>query len=276
MGTTQRAEGENPIVVEGDQEKEKEVLVTAGQILVEMHVTNWATAQKEDPELNAVLHWLEAKKKTDLRTLLGEHASSEKGQIIWRNCQNFTVLQDALYLSSMPKGENEDLLLFVVPKVHQTATLNGCHQDAGHHGYDHTLSLLQEHFWWLGMAKWMRQVIRACMHCLQYEGGIPKAPLCPIVATALLDLLHVDFMSIETTLEQNQSPRVTDILVFQDHFTKHMLVYVTPDQTAKTITKFLYGAYISIIGTPARLLSDRGASFTSSVIEELCKILGIK
>ena len=44
------------------------------------------------------------------------------------------------------QGENEDLLLFVVPKVHWVATLNGCHQDAGHQGHDHTLSLLQEHF----------------------------------------------------------------------------------------------------------------------------------
>ena len=35
------------------------------------------------------------------------------------------VLQDALYLCSMPKGDNEDLLLFMVPKAHQTATLNG-------------------------------------------------------------------------------------------------------------------------------------------------------
>ena len=43
------------------------------------------------------------------------------------------------------------------------------------------------------MAKQMRQVIRACKHCLQYEGGTPKAPLCPIVATTPLDLLHVDF-----------------------------------------------------------------------------------
>ena len=42
-----------------------------------MHVTNWSTAQREDPVLGAILHWLEAKKKTDLRTLLGEHASSE-------------------------------------------------------------------------------------------------------------------------------------------------------------------------------------------------------
>ena len=127
LGAAQRAERDDPAMVEGDQEKEKEVQVTAGQVLVEMHVTNWATAQREDPKLDAVLHWLEAKKKIDLRTLLGEHASSEEGQIVWRNCQNFMVLQDALYLHSMPKGENEDLLLFIVPKAHQTATLNGCH-----------------------------------------------------------------------------------------------------------------------------------------------------
>ena len=92
-----------------------------------MHVTNWAAAQREDPELDAVLHWLEAKKKTDLRTLLGEHASSEEDWIVWRNHQNFLVLQDALYLCSTSKGENEDLLLFVVLKAHQTVTLNGCH-----------------------------------------------------------------------------------------------------------------------------------------------------
>ena len=136
------------------------------------------------------------------------------------------VLQDALYLCSTPKGENEDLLLFVVPKVHQTAALNGCHCNVGHQGCEHTLSLLQECFWWPGMAKQMRQVIRAFTHCLQYEGGIPKAPLCLIVATAPPDLLHVDFTSIETTLKLNQLPRVTNVLVFQDHFTEtHVGIY---------------------------------------------------
>ena len=175
IGASQRAEGEGPTVIEGDQQREKEVQVAAGWVLVQMHVTDWSTAQKEDPELDAVFQWLEAKKKTDLRTLLGEHVSSEEGQIIWRNHQNFMVVQSTLYLCSMPKGENEDLLLFVVPKMHQTATLNGCHWDAGHQGHDPTLSLLQECFWWPGMAKQMRQVIRACKRCLQYEGGTPKA-----------------------------------------------------------------------------------------------------
>ena len=220
-----------------------------------MHVTNWAAAQKEDPKLDAILQWFESKKGANLRTLLRDRVSSKEGQRVWRNCQNFTTHQGALYLHSTHKGENEDLLLFVVLKMNRTATLDGCHRDAGHQGHDHTLSLLQEHFWWPGMAKQMREVIRACKCLLKYEGGIPKAPLCPIVATALLDLLHVDVTSIETTLELNQSPRVANILVFQDHFTKHVLAYVTPDQTVKTLTKFLYGGYISIFGALARLLS---------------------
>ena len=106
LGAAQRAEGEDPAMVEGDQEKEKEVWVTAAWVLVEMHVINWSAAQKEDPELDAVLHWLEAKKKIDQRKLFGEHASSKEGWIVWRNHQNFMVLQDALYLGSMPKGKN--------------------------------------------------------------------------------------------------------------------------------------------------------------------------
>ena len=203
-----------------------------------MHVTDWATAQREDPVLDAVLNWLEAQKRTDLRTLLGEHASSKEGQMVWQNHQNIMTLQNTLYLCSMPKGENENLLLFVVPKVHQITTLNGCHQDAGHQGCDHTLSLLQEHFWWPGMAKQMRQSIRGCTCCLQYESGFPKAPLDPIVATAPLDLLHFDFTNIEITLEPNQPPRVANVLVFQDHFMKHMLAYVTPNQIVKTIANF--------------------------------------
>ena len=43
----------------------------------------------------------------------------------------------------------------------------------------------------------------------------------------------------------------------------------------KTVAKFLYVGYISIFGAPARLLSDRGASFTNNIIKELCKILGV-
>ena len=106
------------------------------------------------------------------------------------------------------------------------------------------------------MINQMQQSIKSCVHCLQYEGNLPKVPLHLIVATAPMDLLHVDFTSIEMTMELNKPPRVTNILVFQDHFMKHVMGYVIPNQTAKIVTKLLYQGYISIFGAQARLLSD--------------------
>ena len=45
---------------------------------------------------------------------------------------------------------------------------------------------------------------------------------------------------------------------------------VTKDQTAKTVTKVFYECFIAVFGVPAKLLSDRGANFTSTLVEELC------
>ena len=79
LGATHRMESYDPAVVEGDHGMEKEVNFAAGWVSVEMHVTDWAETQREDPVLSTVLDWLEAQKKTDLKTLLGEHASSKEG-----------------------------------------------------------------------------------------------------------------------------------------------------------------------------------------------------
>ena len=137
-----QAEEYDTAIVKGDHCLQQEVCVAAGHALVQMHVTDWAEAQREDQALSAVLDWLGAQKKTDLKALLTKHASSEEGWLILWNRQNFTIHQGALYLHLMPEGETEDLLLFIVPKAHWVTTLNGCHRDAGHQGQDHTLSLL--------------------------------------------------------------------------------------------------------------------------------------
>ena len=79
LGMAHRAEIHDPSVIEGDHNIEKKVHVARGQVQVEMHVTDWAAAQKEDLVLNAALNWLGAQKKTNLRKLLRQHASSKEG-----------------------------------------------------------------------------------------------------------------------------------------------------------------------------------------------------
>ena len=61
-----------------------------------------------------------------------------------------------------------------------------------------------------------------------------KAPLCPIQAYVPLDLVRVDFNSIETTMELNQLTSVENVLVLMDHFTRYTMAFVTKDQKAKT------------------------------------------
>ena len=272
MGTVHWAKAHDPVIVEINHDLEQELSVTIGCALVQLHVTVWSEAQKEDLMLSTVLDWLKAQKKTYLKALLAEHASSEEGRLTLWNWQNFMIHQGALYLCSIPKGETEDLVLFVVPRAHHVTTLNGCHQDVGHQGHDHTLSLLWECFWWPGMTNQMWQSIMSCTCCLQHEGHLAKVPLTPIVATTPMDLLHVDF----TTLELNRLPWVTNVLVFQDHFTKHIMAYVTPNQTTKTVDKFLYQGFGSIYGAPARLLNNQSPNFMSSILDKMCKLLGMK
>ena len=111
---------------------------------------------------------------------------------------------------------------------------------------------------------------------MQHEGRLYNVPLHPIASTTPMDLLHVDFMSIEMTMEPKRLPKVANVLVFQDHFTKHIMVYMTPIQTAKTVDKFLYQGYILVFGALARLLTDHGVNFMSSIISEMYKLLGMK
>ena len=118
--------------------------------------------------------------------------------------------------------------------------------------------------------------LKNCERCIQQEHAQSKVPLRLIIVMALLELLHVSYMSIETTMELKKPPKVITVLVFQDHFMKHIMAYVIPDQTTNNIAKSLYQGYISIFGALAKLLSDQGANFMSNIIWELCELIGIK
>ena len=69
---------------------------------------------------------------------------------------------------------------------------------------------------------------------------------------------------------------VKNILMMMDHFTRYALAVVMKDQTAKTVMKVFYECFIAVFGAPMKLLSDRGANFTSALVEELRAAFGIQ
>ena len=114
------------------------------------------------------------------------------------------------------------------------------------------------------------------INMLLWEGSLFGAPLCPVQTYPPLELVHVDFTSIKTTMELNKPPSIKNVLVLTDHFMRYAMAFVTKDQKAKTVTCILYEQFIVVFGMPGKLLSDCGVNFTSALVEELCSAFGIQ
>ena len=103
LGTTHMAEGHNPSKVEGDHNVEKEGHVAAECIQVEMHMTDWSTAQKEDPVVNANGELVRGPEEDQSEDTPGRAWFSQQRELNGVDHQNFTTLQNALYLCSTPE-----------------------------------------------------------------------------------------------------------------------------------------------------------------------------
>ena len=163
-----------------------------------------------------------------------------------------------MHVNMTPKGKTEGVLAFIVPMGKYCLALNGVHHDAGHQGQQQTLALTQERFWWPMMAEDCHAIVRGCPCCQAFKGEVPRAPLCLIRMYAPLELVHLDYTSIESMIELNKPPMVKNVLVMTDHFTRYALAVVMKDQTAKTVAKVFYECIIAVFRAPAKLLSDRG------------------
>ena len=76
------------------------------------------------------------------------------------------------------------------------------------------LDLMHDQFFWPCMAAQAKEHIDKCCSCLTFKAKQPKAPLENIMATHPLELVHLDYLCLESGkgLEEN-------VLVVTDHFT---------------------------------------------------------
>jgi hypothetical protein len=66
------------------------------------------------------------------------------------------------------------------------------------------------------------------------------------------------------------------LLSFVDHFTRYCDAIPIAKQDTETIARVFVLRIITQLGVPRKLLTDRGANFTSALIEKTCKLLGIQ
>ena len=126
------------------------------------------------------------------------------------------------------------------------------------------------------MTRNMINKVKNCTCCKKYEGALPIAKLQKLPCSGPGELLHINFTMIEETVGLHEKPVIRNVLIMQDHFSKHMVAYVVKDQKARTAAEALRSRYFGLFLAPAYLLSDKGKSFTTTVVEDLCTLYGVK
>ena len=118
----------------------------------------------------------------------------------------------------------------------------------------------------------MENHIRSCERCICFKQKPQKAELNPILTTHPLELIHVDYLTIESG-KVNQD---INVLVVTDHFMHYSQAFITPSQTARVTAQTLWEKYFVYYGFPKMIISDQGRNFESKLIVELCEMSGVK
>ena len=78
------------------------------------------------------------------------------------------------------------------------------------------------------------QYVVKCSRCLRRKTTPHIAPLQPIHVTQLLELVHMDYLSLEPS-----KGNIKNVLVITDHFTRYVLSYPSKTQRAQATARIL-------------------------------------
>ena len=190
-----------------------------------------------------------------------------------RNKKSLVLTKGILFRKSFTDNTSSKKIIWqlVIPKTHRHKAILGCHDEVGHQGRVRTLSLLRERFFWPSMQVEATQHIAKCSRCLKRKSTPQVAPLQPILVSQPLELVHLDYLTLEPS-----KGNIENVLVITDHFTRYALAYASKTQTAQATARILWDNFICHYGFPEQFISDQGRNFESDLIQELCKIAGVK
>ena len=229
----------------------------------------WKREQESDPDFGPIAKREEIRNTRDEKKDL---AALGVKQGYLNNVDLFRRRGGLLYRVTKVKKKSEKVWQFVLPKKYHKEAIEACHNDMGHLGRNRTLALLKDRFYWPNMYEDVDRHIKGCLNCLRFKAKQDKAPLKNICATRPMELLHLDFL----TIESGSTGKDVDVLVATDHFTRFAQAYVTPSQKASVVAKTLWEKFFVNFGFPEYILSDQGRNFESELIAELCALVQVR
>ncbi|XP_063601110.1 uncharacterized protein LOC134777201 [Penaeus indicus] len=165
----------------------------------------------------------------------------------------------------------------VVPADCRKIILSLAHESplAGHFSHRKTEIKVREQFYWPGMGADIKDYCRSCEKCqrMSSKGRIKPAPLQPIpIVTEPFSRVAIDIVGPLTPASSQGHKYILTLIDFATGFPDALPL---KDIDSVSVAEALLVIF-SRVGIPREILSDRGTQFTSKLMGELHKLLGIK
>lgn len=181
------------------------------------------------------------------------------------------MFQEGLLHRVNKRTSGTDVTQLRLPYKYVPVVLKSMHDDMGHLGIERTTDLVRNRFYWPKMSSEIGKYIQNCGACITRKSPHQRVPLHQITSSGPLDLVCIDFLSVEPDTRGMNS-----ILVVSGHFTRYAQAFPTKNQKALTVAKILVDKFFLYYGLPARIHSDQGRDFESRLIKEVLTIMGIR
>lgn len=144
------------------------------------------------------------------------------------------------------------------------------HINSGHGGRDRILTITNAKYANIthDMVKIFLQLCESCV-LKQYSKNVGIVTN-PIINTAFNEHVQADLVDMQA----QQCEDFRFFLVYQDHFTKLVQIRPLKRKTAKATTSAMCDIFFTF-GPPKTLQTDNGREFKNSLLERICKALGI-
>jgi len=190
----------------------------------------------------------------------------------YREYENSWTDEDRILYRQGPKEQ----LRVVIPATLIHTVLANYHElpFTAHQGVSRTVGFISRKYWWETLRDDVSPFIKRCDACAKRKTGRRlTAPLGEaLAAREFLDVVSLDVVGPLPVTEKGSKY----LLTFIDHITRFCDAIPIARQDTETIGREFVTKIITQVGVPKKLLTDRGASFTSALIKETCKLLKIQ
>ena len=257
-----------PESLETDGLADHETLPPAAEIVSALLFTedpkSLSREQRLDPDIKAVIETLEGGTQLDPQNAVQKRYRQIQKQL--------SLSEDGVLMRNLTH-RNIPVKVPVIPPVRRSTILHECHSSA-HMGVARTYDLARSNAYWPGLQADVQKFVISCDRCqlCKPSTNLNKAPLQPIFTARPMEVWALDILGPLPVTGSG----ARYILVATDLFSKWTEAIPLVDQTAASVAQAFVQRVVLRHGSPESLLTDQGTNFESSLMKEVCQLLGIK